>query len=253
MHNLKSTFSGIYAESYDQIYASLNPEDELGQAEEFCGDAIQNPTTVIDIGGGTGRFSKILSEKYQQVYLVEPSPDMTLIASSKIGNLGNIRIVNESAQRFQIPLLAGGSYLMFSVASYFSSPKIFIDAMRNIFSNLSSGSYIYFDVWGNSDSSLPMIKPSVRSFTHNNSNYQREVNAKPNSIVEHDPGFHSLEMQIAFKNISTGVNYEECHELAIISETWIRNFSLKETRIDSTKIRLNPNKPNNLEVCITLN
>lgn len=252
MSELRKNFSGIYAESYDQVYGFLKTERELAQAEEFCGEFIQNPMKVVDIGGGTGRFTRILAERYQMVYLVEPSSDMTKIAHSKLGNMKNIKILKESAQNFQIPELANGSYLMFSVASYFSTPQLFRDAMRNIFSNLTSGSYVYFDVWGNFDSNTPVINPSSKSFSHNHNDYQRDVYVESKSIVELELGFHALNMRIAFKNLTTGENYQESHELAFISESWLKNFEKQEPRINSMKIRLNPSKQKNIEVCFNL-
>lgn len=253
MNESKANFSGIYAESYDNIYEMLDPEKELTQAEEFCGEFIQNPCRVMDIGGGTGRIARILAEKYEEVYLIEPSSDMTKIASSKMGNIKNIKILNCSAQKFKNSDLANGAYLMFSVASYFSTPKLFRDAMRNIISNSAEGSYVYFDAWGSSVSEKPVIASTVKTFVHDNNSYQRHVNVKSDSITELEPGFHSVEMQINFKNLTTGINYEETHELAVISEKWLLNSLKQETRIKSIKVRLNPSKPNNMEVCFSLN
>jgi hypothetical protein len=59
-------------------------------------------------------------------------------------------------------------------------------------------------------------------------------------------------MHINFKNLTTGINYEETHELAIISENWLENSLKQETRINSIRVRSNPFKPNNIEVCLVL-
>lgn len=252
MGQLQRNFSGVYADLYDQVYESLNTERELNQAEEFCGNYIQSPVKVLDIGGGTGRFARILAERYKEVYLVEPSHDMTKIAYSKIAHIENIKIVNESAQNFKFPGLANGCYLMFSVASYFSTPRLFRDAMRNIFSNLASGAYIYFDVWGNLDSGIPEIKASSKTFINGHNTFQRDVNVEPESITELELGFYSLTIRIVFMNLKTGEKYQESHALAVISENWLRNFAKNENRICSMKIRENPSKQNNIEVCLSL-
>jgi ubiquinone/menaquinone biosynthesis C-methylase UbiE len=253
MNESNVNFSGIYAQSYDHIYKILDPEKELAQVEEFCGEFIQNPKKVLDIGGGTGRIAKILAGKYQEVYMVEPSFDMAKIASSKLGNTDNIKILNESAQNFKLSDLANGAYLMFSVASYFSTPMLFREAMRNIISNSAKGSYVYFDVWGSSAPSTPVIASTVKTFIHNDNSYERLVNVKPNSIHELEPGFHSVEMHVTFKNITTGINYEEIHKIAIISENWLKNTLEQETRINSMRVRFNPSKLDNIEVCFSLN
>lgn len=249
---MKTNFAGIYAETYDCVYSSLNSKLELTQAEAFCGELIQNPRSVIDIGGGTGRFAVELAEKYEQVYLIEPSSDMIKIALSKVENLRNIEIINKSAEKFQVRKIADGAYLMFSVASYFATPQKFHEAMKNIFSNLSSKGYVYFDVWGNNESIEPIINSSVKKFTHHGNEYERVANAKSNLVTEIEEGFRSLEMAIVYKNLRTGKKYEESHELAFISESWIHNFVSQESRISTMKSRINPSKPNNIEVCFSL-
>jgi SAM-dependent methyltransferase len=253
MNETNVNFAGIYAQSYDRIYQMLDPEKELAQAEEFCGKFIQNPKKVLDIGGGTGRIAKILAEKYQEVYLVEPSFDMAKIASSKLENTDNIKILNDSAQKFKLTELADGAYLMFSVASYFATPMLFREAMKNIILNSTKGSFVYFDVWGCSASNAPVIASTVKTFIHNNIGYERHASVNSNRIYELEPGFHSVEMRVTFRNLTTGIDYEEIHELAIMSENWLKNTLAQETRIKSMKFRFNPSKSGNIETCFSLN
>ena len=116
MNHNEATFSGIYAESYDQLYLSLDPSIELKQAVSFCEASPKKSTTVIDVGGGTGRFSDLLCQMYDHVYLVEPSCAMTSIAAAKLAGCENLTIINANAQDFRIAAKAEGAFLMFSVA-----------------------------------------------------------------------------------------------------------------------------------------
>ena len=250
-HNI-SNFSGIYAESYDQLYLSLDPVSELKQAEIFCEVSQKDSPTVIDVGGGTGRFASLLCQRYRHVYLVEPSTAMTAIAEAKLTNCQNLTIINGNAQNFEIDIKAEGAYLMFSVASYFSSPTIFRTAIENIISNLVPRSFIYFDIWESSKSTFDGFRSTVKRFTQNGTEYERIVTINPDSIVEKEEGFHTLDLTISFQKLQTVDVYRENHELALITKKWILDFCALNTKIDQVRTRKNPMKANNLEVCILL-
>lgn len=252
MNHNEATFSGIYAESYDQLYLSLDPSIELKQAVSFCEASPKKSTTVIDVGGGTGRFSDLLCQNYHHVYLVEPSAAMTSIATSKLARYENLTITNDTAQDFKIDGKADGAFLMFSVASYFSSPVLFQKAIKNIMSNLSPGSFLYFDVWESNKSISKGFDSTVRQFTQGEVEYERLAKIDRDSIVEMEKGFHNLNMTITFRNIQNGHIYQENHELALISKKWISDFCAKNQQIKKLRIRSNPNKRNNLEVCILI-
>ena len=245
-------FSGIYAQTYDELYSSLDPRTELQQAELFCGVALSKKSAIIDVGGGTGRFSEILCKQCNFVYLVEPSPDMISIATTKLAKFDNLRIICDTAQNFKLPKRAQRAYLMFSVASYFSSPELFRRAIENIISNLDSGSVVYFDIWEFNDSTIDELNDSVKIFTQNDVEYQKITKIKRESIIEKKSGFYSVLVNIEFQNFNIGSVYQENHEIALISKKWIGDFLSQNYQIRNVRTRSNPNKKNNLEVCITL-
>jgi SAM-dependent methyltransferase len=253
MNQSDTTFSGIYAESYDELYSSLDPRIELKQAEMFCGVTPRNPTSVIDVGGGTGRFSELLCQTYKYVYLVEPSTAMTAIARKKLVNCKNLTVIDGNAQDFKIPTKAAGAYLMFSVASYFSSPAIFRSAIENIISNLAAGGFLYLDVWESNESTFDGLKSTCKRFLQNEVEYERIATINHDSIVESELGFHKLNMNITFQNLHEGSFYQENHELALVSEKWLLDFCAQNQRIKQVRTRSNPRKENNLEVCILVN
>jgi SAM-dependent methyltransferase len=253
MNLSETTFSGIYADSYDKLYGSLDPRNELTQAEMFCEVTPSDSTTVIDVGGGTGRFSELLCQANKYVYLVEPSTAMTAIARKKLSNYENLTIIDDNAQGFKIPTKADGAYLMFSVASYFSSPAIFRSAIENIISNLATGGYLYLDVWESNESTFDGLKSTIKRFSQSGVEYERTATINRDSIVESEPGFHTLSMSITFQNLEEGGIYQENHELALVSKKWVLDFCAQNQRIKQVRIRSNPKKENNLEVYILVN
>ncbi len=252
MKQIETTFSGLYAELYDDLYKSLDPRSELKQAEIFCGISPGKGTAVIDVGGGTGRFSDLLCQMYEQVYLVEPSTAMTAIARRKLAERINLTIIDDNAQEFKLSRKANSAYLMFSVASYFASPDIFRGAIQNIISNLNPGSHIYFDVWKSNDLSLHGFRNTVKRIVWNEVEYERVVAIEHNSVLEKEPGFHTLIMNISIQNTNTVKIYQEKHELALVSEKWIIDLCSQNQQIKDVRIRNNPTKENNLEVDILI-
>lgn len=252
MNHIETTFSGLYAELYDDLYKSLDPRSELKQTENFCGISPDKGSSIIDVGGGTGRFSDLLCQMYDQVYLVEPSTAMTAIAREKLADRLNLTIVNDNAQEFKLSRKADGAFLMFSVASYFASPDIFRGAIKNIISNLNPGSLLYFDVWKSNDSSLHGFSNTIKRIVRNEVEYERVVAIEHNSILEKEQGFYTLVMNISIRNTNTDKIYQEKHELALVSEKWVINLCSQNQQIKNVRIRNNPSKENNLEVCFLI-
>ena len=247
-----SNFSGIYADSYDLMYSHLDALNEFNQAEDFCREFVEKPHTVLDIGGGTGRFTQLFIDKYPQVILVEPSKCMAKIAASKFEDEKKLTILRKSAQNFSLPQKADGAYMMFSVASYFSTPRTFKAALRNIAANLNPNSYIYFDVWNYDASKKRKFTQTVKTFNHKNQVIERTVTLNQSKVQEMDIGFYTLELTIFFQNLATKQIHIENHKLAEVSEMWIHSLLSQTPEIADFKTRKNPNKDGNLEVCIAL-
>jgi len=245
-------FDGIYAELYDQMYSSLSPTYEFAQAEAFCNLPKKIKGNIIDVGGGTGRFSQILSERCDTVFLIEPSNEMIEIARNKLIGISNIKYVDKKAEEFKVDNFASAAFLFFSVASYFSSPKIFETSIRNIANNLIPGSFIYFDVWHANKDQLIKLPITTKSFSYKNQKYLRKMEPIPHSLVEIEEGFYSVNISIEFTNLDANAKYIENHNLCLVTEGWLISFFEKFPEIKNYKIRPNPSKINNLEVYVAM-
>jgi ubiquinone/menaquinone biosynthesis C-methylase UbiE len=246
-------FDGIYAELYDEMYSSLSPVDEFVQVESFCNLPKTINGNIIDVGGGTGRFSRILSERCKTVYLVEPSIEMIQIARNKLFKISNIEYINKKAEEFKVDNFASAAFLFFSVASYFNSPQIFETSMKNITSNLRPGSFIYFDIWHANEDQLMKLPITTKTFLYKNQKYLRKIEPIRKSLVEIQEGFYSINLSIEFTNLDTKLKYIEVHNLCLVTESWLIRFFAKFPEIINYKIHPNPRKVNNLEVYMTIN
>ena len=248
--NLENSFlfDGIYAELYDQMYSSLSPTYEFAQAEAFCDLPKKVKGNIIDVGGGTGRFSQILSERCDTVFLIEPSTEMIEIARNKLFGISNIKYIDKKAEEFKLDSFASAAFLFFSVASYFNSPKIFETSIRNIASNLTPGSFMYFDVWHANNDQLIKLPITTKTFSYKNQKYLRTIEPNRESLVEIEEGFYSMSLSIEFTNLDANAKYTENHNLCLVTESWLISFFKKFPEIINYKIRPNPSKINNLEV-----
>lgn len=82
--------------------ARLYEKYRLPYAREAVNDLCKSVPVhqvVADIGAGTGQLSRLLADKSQKVYLVEPDPAMRKVASLSLANLAVIEICAASAEQ----------------------------------------------------------------------------------------------------------------------------------------------------------
>lgn len=136
-----------YAAYYDLIYKDKDYEKEVDFIEDIFGEFIgeSKPKKILEVGCGTGNYTKIMVDRGYEVTAVDVSEDMLKLASEKCdceckfikGDIGDITI-NE---KFDTCIA------MFAVMGYITENTEIIRALNNIRRLLKPNAIFVFDVW----------------------------------------------------------------------------------------------------------
>ena len=130
-----------YAAYYDLIYKDKDYEKEVDFIEDIFGES--KPKKILEVGCGTGSYTKILVEKGYKVTAVDVSGDMLKIASEKCDCKfikGDIRDITLN-EKFDTCIA------MFAVMGYITENAEIIKALNNIRKHLKPNGIFVFDVW----------------------------------------------------------------------------------------------------------
>lgn len=130
-----------YAEYYDLIYKDKDYEGELEFIESFFGD--NKPSKILELGCGTGNYTKILSEKGYDVTAIDLSEDMLEIARRKC----SCRVIQGDIRDFSIDEKFDAAICMFAVLGYITDNRELKKTLVNIRAHLKPGGLFIFDVW----------------------------------------------------------------------------------------------------------
>ena len=130
-----------YAAYYDLIYKDKDYEKEVDFIEDIFGES--KPKKILEVGCGTGSYTKILVEKGYKVTAVDVSGDMLKIASEKCDCKfikGDIRDITLN-EKFDTCIA------MFAVMGYITENAEIIKVLNNIRKHLKPNGIFVFDVW----------------------------------------------------------------------------------------------------------
>ena len=131
-----------YASYYDLIYKDKDYKKEVDFIEEIFEDT-HKPEKILEVGCGTGSYTKILLERGYEVTAVDISEDMLKIAREKCACKfieGDIRDITIN-ERFDTCIA------MFAVMGYMTENSDISKAVNNIHRHLKPNGIFIFDVW----------------------------------------------------------------------------------------------------------
>lgn len=130
------------AKYYDLIYNDKDYESEVAFLEEIF-EAALKPKKILEIGCGTGNYTKILIDRGYDVTALDLSESMLKTAKEKCtckfikGNITDVSIND----RFDACIA------MFAVMGYVTENSEIIKALKNIHKHLKEDGLFVFDVW----------------------------------------------------------------------------------------------------------
>jgi len=132
----------LFAKYYDLIYRDKDYEREVTFIEEIF-KTFHKPKKILEIGCGTGNYTKILHRKGYEITGLDISENMLKIAKKKCACdflFGDIRDVSIN-DKFDACIA------MFSVMGYITENSDIVKALSNIHRHLDPNGLFVFDVW----------------------------------------------------------------------------------------------------------
>jgi ubiquinone/menaquinone biosynthesis C-methylase UbiE len=142
----------FFATYYDRLMADAPYE----RWQQFFQEALRkysiNPKRIVDIGCGTGTLSLFFSGQGMQVYAVDPSPDMLLVAQQKYwqksqnAQVGQIEFLEADAASMELPEPVDVAVSFCDSLSYILDDAELEAAFRTVYRSLVPGGMFLFDL-----------------------------------------------------------------------------------------------------------
>ncbi|VVB67724.1 Ubiquinone/menaquinone biosynthesis C-methyltransferase UbiE [uncultured archaeon] len=131
-----------YADYYDLIYRDKDYEKEVDFIEEIFEDT-HKPKRILEVGCGTGSYTKILLERGYEITAVDISEEMLKIARDKCA----CEFIKGDIKSVSINDKFDACIAMFAVISYITRNTDIIEALNNIRRHLKTNGIFIFDAW----------------------------------------------------------------------------------------------------------
>lgn len=155
-------FEDNYSNFYDLFYSNKNYKKE---ANDFIEKFKSNPTEILELGCGTGNYSKIFLDKGIKVFGVELSASMLSIAKKKFDS--NFFGIHSDIENFQINRKFNHCLSLFHVISYLTDSKKVLNTFQNINDHLNPEGEFVFDCWHTAGVYSGGLETRVKSFEDN--------------------------------------------------------------------------------------
>jgi len=130
-----------YAKYYDLIYRDKDYEKEVDFLEEIFGK--NKPENVLEVGCGTGNYTRILLSRGYKVTALDISENMLEIAKQKC----RCKLIKGDVRDISLNEKFDACIAMFTVMGYVTETSDIIKALTNIHRHLRPNGVFIFDVW----------------------------------------------------------------------------------------------------------
>lgn len=209
---------GNYSKYYDLLYED---KDYSGEADYICKlfkNFAPNIQSILELGCGTGKHAKLLSEKGYDVYGVDLSETM-LKQAKELGvkcELGDVRTF-KADKKFDAVIS------LFHVVSYQTTDEDVLNYFNTASSHLNKGGIFIFDLW---------YKPAVLSQLPERRSKELENNeikvkrlCVPNHIEEKSIVEVNYDIEILDKKLGEMEKISEKHLMRYFSMDEIKKFA----------------------------
>lgn len=165
-----------YAKYYDFIYQDKDYNRECDFIEEIF-KTTKKPKNILEIGCGTGSYTKILLNRGYKVTGIDISSEMLKIAREKCST----KFIKEDIKSVKIDEKFDCCLAMFAVIGYIIKNRDIIETLINIRKHLKPNGIFIFDVWNGLN--VMRILPEQRIKIVENNEVKIIRNAIPNLLA----------------------------------------------------------------------
>lgn len=148
---MTDVFGHEYAALYDAMYADKDYRSECDLVLEAVDRHLgRRPTSMLDLGCGTGSHALQWATEGIHVVGIDASPHMIALATSKAAaryNASGISFLQGDVRSFQLGRTFDAVAMMFAVLGYQSTDDDLVATLSNVRRHLSLGGTFVADVW----------------------------------------------------------------------------------------------------------
>lgn len=215
------SFFNEYSDYYDLLYRDKPYDEEAGWVVQRIRSHLPDASTLLDLGCGTGRYTRLFREKGFSVCGVDASPSM--IARARLDNPTlDFRVGDIRTYRAEKPVDV--VVMLFHVLSYQTTDEDVRATLGMVAQNLKLGGLFCFDVW---------YAPAVRfqqPQERTKSVMEDGMTVIRHAIPEHDAHRHLVDVRydIEVTTQETTSSFTEHHLMRYLDDAEIEAF-LAET------------------------
>ncbi len=135
------------AVAYDGLTTDVDYKGILDFLEAILHRFNKRPSSVLDLGCGTGSMSVLLSERGYHVLGVDISEEMLTVASQKAMQCDNPPFfIRQPMQRLRLPTTVDAVFCLLDSINYVTQPEAVRETMQRVYRSLSDGGVFLFDI-----------------------------------------------------------------------------------------------------------
>jgi trans-aconitate methyltransferase len=217
-----------YSQYYDLLYSDKDYSKEANYIFDLIKKFKPSAKTVLELGCGTGKHAKLLSEKELNIHGIDISKTM-LDQAIKMQN-NSLSFCAGDVRNYRSSMHFDTVISLFHVASYQITNSDLKKYFETVSTHLNSGGIFIFDAWYG-----PAVlnqKPENR--TKNFENEFLKIQRKASSIMKHNENIVDVNYEILVTNKSN-------MESKILNETHKMRYLFKpelENMLDSSGLKL---------------
>ena len=144
---MRLCFSRYYSKVYNLLYEGKNYKKEFNTIKKIIRKYQKKPKNLLDLGCGTGSYSKLMTELKLKVTGVDASKEMLKIAKSKYKKNKNLIFKELNILNMNLKKKYDVVSALFHILSYQITDKNINKFFKNSEKHLNTNGILIFDFW----------------------------------------------------------------------------------------------------------
>ncbi len=219
--NVKTEPFKLSSAYYDLLYNDKDYQAECTYVCQLIKKYRPDAKSIIELGSGTGTYSKLLSESGFAITGIELEHEMNLLAVEK--NIPNFTAITNDITQFELGTKHDVVLALFHVISYLNTNQQLISCFKQVSKHLHQDGVFIFDVWYSP--AVYNLKPEKRVKKLENDAIEITRHADP--VIFFDKNIVQVNYEMIVKDKTTGEDtlFKEEHSMRHFSTPEISLFA----------------------------